>query len=918
MRIILLKNYLLLLFSCIFFVTTAVKAQDTAPLETIIKEVTRTAKPWTRWWWMGSAVDKKNLRKNLIALDKAGIGGVEITPIYGVKGEEKNFLEHLSLGWIEMLEFTISTADSLEMGVDLVLGTGWPYGGSQVERKYAASKLVVRKYKVDEGEHLEKIITPDTLEEKQPATLKFVLAYAEDGTYKDLTDQLGDDNSLSWKAPDADYTVYAVFTGKTGQMVKRAAPGGKGYTLDHYSEEAFKDYIKPYNEALKIVDPKLRAIFNDSYEVYGTDFTPSFFKEFEERRGYDLKPYLPLLVEKVDSEKANRIRSDYRQTLSDLLLLNFTEEWTEWAHDKNLKTRLQAHGSPGNLIDLYAAADIPEAETFGSMPFDIPGLRRKEENIRPGDADPVMLKFSSSAAHISGKPLTSSETFTWLREHFKTALSHTKPEAEELFLAGVNHIFLHGSTYSPERAAWPGWKFYASVNFSPINSIWEDAPAMFSYLTNTQALLQAGQPDNDILLYWPIHDIWDDYLNGELFVPFKIHSLDQWLHHTSFYKTANQLMERGYGIDFISDRFISEAKVAGGMISLPGGNYKSLVVPDAENMPLQTVEKLLALKKAGANIIYKDLPESVPGFKDYESRNRKLNAIFEENNELLNPPTDLLAALEQSEVLPETLTETGLKFIKRTIDGKKTYFIVNHTAEVIDEYIPLRIVTDAITIYNPATGNYGNAVIRKVDDRTLAKVNIAPGESLFLISGAKETNPAWEYFEPLGTAREFNTDWEISFMEGGPELPEDAVLNELESWVELSPEAAAFSGTAVYETEFEKPDIQADNWMLQLGDVRESAKVWLNGEFLGTVWSNPFQLKTGKLEEGINQLRIQVTNLPANRLRDLEMRGEEWKIFYEINMVTKDYEKFDATKWDPSPSGLLGPVTLTPLKRENQ
>ena len=102
-----------------------------------------------------------------------------------------------------------------------------------------------------------------------------------------------------------------------------------------------------------------------------------------------------------------------------------------------------------------------------------------------------------------------------------------------------------------------------------------------------------------------------------------------------------------------------------------------------------------------------------------------------------------------------------------------------------------------------------------------------------------------------------------------------------------------------------------------MGDVRESAKVWLNNEFIGTAWSVPYQLKLGKLKPGKNTLKIQVTNLAANRVRDMELKGQEWKIFYEINMVDKDYNKFDATKWNPMPSGLLGPITITPLKQQN-
>ncbi|AVR45602.1 glycoside hydrolase [Christiangramia fulva] len=880
-------------------------------------ETSRTSKPWTRWWWMGNAVDKKNLKENLIVLHNAGLGGVEITPIYGIKGEEENFIDYLSPKWMEMLGYTIHIADSLDMGVDMVLGTGWPYGGPKVSAENAATKLVVNKYQLENGERIKKNIEVDPEKEKNYTRLLYVLAFGEDGTYKNLTDELKG-KFLNWKARKEDYTIYAVYAGKTGQMVKRAAPGGKGFTLDHYSEEALHEYLQPFNKALQGYEGKIHSIFNDSYEVYGTNFTPKFFVEFEKRRGYDLKPYLPLLLKEEDSEEANRVKSDYRETLSDLLLHNFDEPWTAWAHSKGFKSRLQAHGSPGNLIDLYASADTPECETFGSMPFDIPGFRRLEKNIREGDADPVMLKFSSSAAHISGKPLTSSETFTWLRDHFKTALSQTKPEAEELMLNGINHIYLHGNAYSPERAKWPGWKFYAAVNFSPDNTIWEDAPALFSYISNCQSLLQAGKADNQTLLYWPIYDVWGKYLDGQLFFQFKIHSLDEWLHETPFYKLTNDLMKKGFQLDFISDSYIAKAKVKDGKLLLPGGSYKTLVIPDTKRMKLATLQKLLSLKKQGANIIFQGLPETVPGIKNYKEETQELKKTLNENKDRIRQSSDIQASLKESGVLPESLVDKGLKYIRRDENGNKIYFLVNHTSEAIADFIPLNGHYSEVNIFDPLTGKTGKAVTKSQADQTLVKINLEPGKSLFLKTGEIQGSKNWKYYEIAGNSFPLDGSWNISFEKGGPELPEDTILTQLESWTKLSKKAEAFSGTASYQLEFDKPEADADSWMLNLGDVRESAKVWLNGKYIGDAWSVPFKINIGELKEGKNTLTLKITNLPANRVRDMELRGEEWKIFYEINMVDKDYKKFDATKWEPTPSGLLGPVSMTPLRLDHE
>ncbi|MFH6993817.1 glycosyl hydrolase [Flavobacterium sp. FlaQc-48] len=926
-------NFFITLFFCCIFSSFAQETVSPWPKSSNISQ------PWSRWWWMGSAVDKPNLKKSLVDFHNAGIGGVEITPIYGVKGEEDNFIDYLSPKWMEMLDYTLHVADSLNMQVDMVLGTGWPYGGSHVTLPYAATKLVIEKYSIKKNETFSKNIIADSSKEKTPADLLYVVAYGSDGTYINLTDQLkknkintqdkgiegnhvalpnlSEPNKLNWKANKTDYTIYAVFSGKTGQQVKRAAPGGKGYTLDHYSEEALNAYVVPFNTAFKGREGKIRAIFNDSFEVYGTDFTPNFFEEFKARRGYDLKKQLPVLLNETDNEEGNRIRSDYRETIADLLLNKFDKNWTKWAHSKNFKTKLQAHGSPGNLIDLYASADIPECETFGSMPFDIPGFRREKEDIREGDADPVMLKFSSSAAHISGKNLVSSETFTWLREHFKTALSQCKPEVEDLMLNGVNHVFLHGATYSPMRAAWPGWQFYASVNFNTNNSIWEDAPALFSYITNCQSLLQLGKPDNEILLYWPIYDVWDHYQKGNLFIQFKIHSLSEWLYETSFYTTTKSLMNKGYGVDFISDNFIAEAKVINGNIVLPGGTFKSLIVPSCKKMPVATLQKLIELKKDGAIIIFEGLPESVPGFNDYKNQEQKLQAILAQNKETIQPALDVFKALENVQLFPESLVNTGLKYTRRSIDGEKIYYLVNHTPKTIDTYIPLQIGNKEVVILDPLTSAYGNAMVTKNATTTLVKIKIAPGQSYFLKTEDKASHKKWNYYEPAGDALTLKGNWKITFDKGGPKLPKNATVSSLESWTKLDSDAEAFSGTATYTLDFDNPNSKTEHWILNLGDVRESAKVWLNDQFIGSAWSVPYQLNLNQLKSGKNRLKIQVTNLSANRIRDKELKGEEWKIFYEINMVDKDYKKFDATKWNPMPSGLLGPVTITPLKQQN-
>jgi hypothetical protein len=901
-------------------------------------EMQKEFKTWTRWWWMGNAVDEKNITNTLTAFQKAGIGGVEIAPIYGVKGYENKLINFLSPRWIKILDHTIHVADSLGLGVDLTLGTGWPWGGPQVSPDDAAKRLLVRKVHMAKYERFSEDISPywtgtpvyrtakdiAAQDPDQPDPLLVgVFAFDSQNHFTDLSKQVVG-KSLNWEAKNSDYDLYFVFEDRTRQKVKRAAPGGEGWVLDHFSDKALNHYLKPFSQAFDQIQGKPRAVFNDSYEVYRADYTAQLFKIFEHSRGYDLRPYLNRLLDQDDNEISNRIRSDYRETLSDMLVDGFNTRWNKWAKHHGVKIKYQAHGSPGNLIDLYAAADIPECETFGSMPYPIEGFRRvagngtsaeyPHRNFREGDADAAMIRFSSSAAHLSGKKQVSAETFTWLREHFRAALSQCKPEVEDLFLNGINHIFLHGSTYSPESAPWPGWKFYASVNFNPTNPIWEDAPALFQYIGRTQSLLQQGNPDNDVLVYWPVYDSWAKFNDGNPLVQFAIHRLEPWLSGTSFYETAHHLIKEGYGFDYISDRFLQKVKVENGVIQLPGGHYRSIVVPHVQYMPLETLQKLVALRSLGASVVFLGKPQSVPGFLDHEKRQKVFKAFSNQNINKTYSLKEMEIPLRKAGVIRETMVKKGLKFIRRTHQDEKIYFIVNHTPHKIEGEIPLSVPAKEVLILDPLTGKTGKAVSKLEGNTTKVKLALPSGSSLFLKTNDKVDAPQWNYFQKAGTAHKISGTWDFKLQKGGPNIDFSKKTDRLESWTKWGDKPRDFSGTAIYEIKFNKPEDHSGPWLLELGDVRDSAKIWLNGKYLGTLWANPYQMVIQQLKKGKNTLSIAVTNVGSNRIKAKEARGEEWKIFYEINMVGLNYAPFDAAQLDVLDAGLLQEPILTPLE----
>lgn len=922
---IVMKKLLLLISIFLLFNSCQEKNQK---ITNLWPEITKEMKPWTRWWWMGNAVDKPEIERQLRDLADAGFGGVEITPIYGAKGYEDRYIDFLSYEWMEMLDFTIEKAGELGMGVDMNLGTGWPFGGPQITPEHAASRLILQGYKLKSGERLrEKIVVKTPGQNPADVELLALMAYFENGEALDVLDKISDAQELDW-TPDQNAELVAAFNGKTRQKVKRAAPGGEGWSLDHFSKMALDVYLARFDSAFAKIDQRPRAFFNDSYEVYGSSSTRNIFDEFEKRKGYDLKVYLRELEAdtiKVDDE-TRRIKADYREVFGDLLMDEFTLPWKQWSNGHQALIRNQAHGSPANIIDLYGAADIPECETFGSSYFPIPGLRRDSADIRNVDPDPVMLKFATSAANILGKPYVSSETFTWLAEHFKVSLSQCKPELEQVFLAGVNHVFYHGTTYSPESAGWPGWLFYASVQFGPVNSFWPHVIGLNEYIARTQSILQAGNADNDLLIYWPAHDVWHD--TGRLDKQISIHNIDEWLHPTPFYRLSTGLMQSGHLVDFTTDKMISGMTVKDRLISAhaDGGAYKTLLIPACNLMPISTLKAVIDLADQGATVIFEELPKDVPGYHELEARREAfretLASIPFENGAAVVGKGKILLTTQISEVLSdldipgEPLVNTGLKFVRRSIDGERYYYLVNHTSEEINKAIELNTTARSVILMDPDRGDAGYVIPGRQAGKSVVKIQLQPGHSVIVRCTDKDVSkvPEWKYLDVPGESIALDGPWTLSFTSGGPELPDAQELSSLVSWTELSDQKATnFSGKGLYEYTLDMSGELADDYILDLGKVAESVKVRINDKELGVLWSIPFKMRIGEyLKKGKNSIQIEVANLMANRIRYMDQQGLEWRKFHEINFVNIDYTPFDASGWQPMPSGLLGPVVLMP------
>lgn len=856
-----LTTYFMLLRTCVLFCVSFLFVVNLDAQKWI--PIPQEAKPYTRWWWLGSAVDSTGLDYNLSALSKAGIGGVEITPIYGVKGNDANDIPYLSPRWMRMLRYVETRGAELGIETNMATGTGWPFGGPLVSQEDAAKKIV--------------------FDANQDATL-----------------------------------------GYTGQKVKRAAPGGEGFVIDHFDKEAVARYFERFDTAFANQNvPFPHTMFNDSYEVYGADWTPSLFEEFQRRRGYDLMPFTYIL-NKPDSLRTDadrRIVSDYRETLGDLLLENFTMQWTDWAHRHGSITRNQAHGSPANLLDVYAAVDIPECEGFGLSDFGILGLRKDEGFTKKNFSDISMLKYASSAAHISGKKFTSSETFTWLTEHFRTSLSQCKPDLDLMFLSGVNHIFFHGSCYSPKGAEWPGWRFYASVDMTPYNNWWSAMPAFSQYIQRCQSFLQWGEPDNDVLVYLPYYDMLYDQ-PGTVAL-FDIHSMEK--RAPKFIETVQTIIKSGYDVDYVSDRYLLSDAVT--------KRYATIIVPDVRFMPVATLKRLMQIAEQGGQVMFvKSFPLSVPGYGK-TTEQQEFASLMEQLQPLVtfHPDQAMSTRWGEGTIVTSPNYSDGLQFsaarkepmrleqklscIRRVNGEGYHYFVSNLQGKDIDAYVQLGVQAKSVAFYNPMNGQIDLA---KTDAQGRVRVQLKSGESIIIrtfTNGTSEALKPHQYLEPLNAQTRPLNDWTLSFKESAPvKIAQTYMMKGApKAWTTLGDSLLNTTmATGIYKTTFTLPKRQPNTaYVLDLGDVRESARVLVNGQDAGTLFAVPFRVDiTPYLREGANTLEVEVANLPANRIAQLDRDKVEWRRFKEINVVDLNYKKNLYDRWEPVPSGLNSPVRL--------
>jgi hypothetical protein len=895
-----------IVLSMLLALAAASSAQETlAALHRQFLDPPAEARPLMRWWWFGPAVTQPELQKELETMRAVGIGGVEIQPVYPLllDDAEKGIrnLSYLSPEFLDAVRFAHSTARHLGLRVDITLGSGWPYGGAKTTLAQAAGRLRVVALPIAGT-----AVKPPPLAEGESIIAAFAVT-GDEHSFDPASAQRIDLSTGNLAAAAGARTALFFLASHTRQMVKRPALGAEGFVLDHFSRAAIDAHLAhvaaPLLDAFGDTPPY--AVFSDSLEVYGSDWTTNLPAEFLQRRGYDLLPHLPEVLA-GGSETADAVRHDWGVTLSDLIRENYLAPIARFAEAHGTRFRSQSYGEPAVTLADESIPHLPEGEGPQWRAFSF-------------------TRWASSASHLYGRNVTSAETWTWLHSPaFRATPLDMKAEADRMFLLGVNQIVGHGYPYSPDAAGEPGWSLYAAAAFNQHNPWFPVMPDVMRYLQRLSWLLRQGKPANDIAILLPEDDAQAAFTPGRVSVTdeMKKRVTPEWM---------AAILDAGYNIDYIDAASIDK---------LNGIPYPVLILPAVTRLPLSAYRKIAAYAQAGGKVIaLGKTPSLAPGLLE-QPRSAEIAALSQALfTGAKHPGIDLDFTAGLAETLHGLLApdldargeREGLGFIHRRLPASDLYFVANTSNRPVRASIRFRAARAEIASWDPDSGSVLSS--EKVEKTKRLALQLAPYESrVFVLTDEAEGEPAKAVAALDSSHRDerlladLSAGWQLRFAGGDA----TQALPQLVSWTDLEGRKY-FSGEAVYSRSFHLNEVvqPGERLVLDCGEgtatadsrppsasgmsalldapVREAALVFVNGKRAGALWHPPYRIDlTSLLQSGENRLEIHLYNTAIN-----EMAGQPPRDYSALNArYGKRFEPQDMDHLQPLPSGLLGPVHL--------
>ena len=765
-----------------------------------------------RWWWFGPAAKKDELTKELEQMKAAGIGGVEITNLYALALDDPSTgfrnTPFLSQEHLEALRFAVTEARRLGLRVDVTLGSGWPLGGPHIPITEAAGKLRVESRTVDPG--ATSALAP-FIDQGEVLISGFIIARSalpEDVAHAEPLPQPVA-GWYSFPSASQSSTLICFVSSRTGMMVKRPAVGAAGFVLDHYDSVAAKNHLHAVGDRLLSAfgNQPPYAVFSDSLEDYGSDWSPALLNEFQRRRGYDLRPYLLALIMDAGPDTA-AIRHDWGRTLTEMADDNFLKPMQAWAHEHSTQLRSQTYGFPPVTLWSNRLADLPEGE--GKATFN---MWREFSDTR----------WAASAGHLFHRPVISSETWTWLHSPaFRATPLDLKVEADLHFLQGINQLVGHGWPYSPSSATEPGWHMYAAAALNAHNPWFFAMPDLSRYLQRVSFALRQGEPANDVALLLPNDDVWASFRAQlkQQSSPTSSAGFDETGSNVSIDESMDkalgkrviaQILDAGFNLDFIDADTIDNAGIP----------YRVLILPDVNRLPVSTYEKIVGFAHRGGIVIAtRRLPATAPGLMHAGQESARIKELSQQLFEAEIPTAHFL--MDETKLGAELATDTPpdlklspptpeIGFIHRKLSAGNLYFVSNTSNERKQVRAQFRETASRAETWDGFSG-----AISGIPDPRNIELDLAPYESRLIFFSDVAIAAPLEEKRSETVELDLSQSWKVTF--DGIGFSTD--MDRLASWSEDT-RTKFYSGLATYQKSFHLPHANLRQGIVGVGGERK-------------------------------------------------------------------------------------------------
>lgn len=881
-------------------------------------------RPGTYWWWHNGAVIRKEVARELRLMKEAGLRFAHIVTF---NGKQSTVVGHdpskvASPKWVEHVTQCIEDASAIGMKVDLSPCAAWPLNGTWVPDEFAA-KLLLRADMPLKGPQQYAGVLPMPAEEdtayqrdtwgktrqafertfgRSPAlTLEAVMLAGPDGKVKMVEPRtVNAENSLTLAIPEGNWRLVAFWRFASGAF------GNERRVIDHFSAEAVQKQlnwaVKPVLERVpkEQIGKTFASIYLDNIEGFERQLWTLGMKEiFQKKRGYDLLQYLPLLFDKNGAcemgklhqaavskdETTRRVAADFLQTLAELNRDNCFGTAQRWAQEHGLAFRAEGHQpARGDHIDTNGAADIPEMEVYRARPLAERGMGS--------------LRF---AGHLYGHNVLASESYTWQTPHFRCSLKQLREASDELFSMGVNRINNHGWCYSPKTAGWPGWMFYCSTDLNHNNSWFPLYRGLSDYIARVSMVMRAGRPVVDVA-----------YFGGK---------------DPSLKSAGINDATRKY--DRVSEHVLeNRVEVKARVMQSGFGRYAFLLLrPEAKSVSLDVMRKIETLVNQGANVATLVRPVQVPGFNNFAAQESELKALVTRlfpAEPGLTPktvgkgqtwwiePKDFQTVLGQLGVKPQVAAPAAVEFEHRQGTDFDSFFVFNPSTVPIHGAFGFR-ASGRAELWNARDGTV-NALSTSAENGLMrVNLNLPPCTGQLVVFRRGDSDlPASLPLQEVGPVIELIGSWKVEFQHVDGRAAFTRTFERLNDWI-VTDGLKYFSGMGSYSQSFILPKLSpTGRYQIDLGEVRDAARVELNGKDLGIVIEPPYRLNVppNLLKEGENSVTIRVCNLMENAITPLLSKtGSGKRTWSGPFIIQEDLEQLGVLH----PSGLLGPVRLTRL-----